>query len=281
MMADLHTFAPLPELKMTSEETINLSLVVAASSSFIIDDMASCLVVNKSEVNFITSDAPVVLLNRFYRQNTHKFPGASGIGLSKSGLEIYYPISPRHLVLFYDRNVHYIEGKDANGVVHAKKKDVYLINRLQMLSCLQNVYASSKLEEAHIRDLFMKEGGCRESRLVETVALVEGKERGTFVHPQPGAENPNYRLLSSGAIELDQTNTAGFVRRRYKPRYYFDGSAAGAIRDKAWGDIVDHAQTMISRGKLKLSQFPKFARRHPYYPQVGNSIRKVHGEPLT
>ena len=106
----------------------------------ILRDLAACLVINKSELDFITSDNPVVLSNWWFNHIYCKRPGP-GIGLAQAGLEIYLPLSPKHQLIFYDRNLWSVPKANSAGTVILKStSDVFALNERQLLNAQQNVY---------------------------------------------------------------------------------------------------------------------------------------------
>ena len=92
--------------------------------------------IQKQNLKFITSDNPVVFYNQFlpFRRM------ANNTGLASKGLQVFFPVSPSHLVLLYDKNV-YIETK--NKIIDITvPRDVEQLNRLQFVSALHNIYFS-------------------------------------------------------------------------------------------------------------------------------------------
>uniref|UniRef100_UPI004057C129 DUF4238 domain-containing protein n=1 Tax=Candidatus Electrothrix sp. TaxID=2170559 RepID=UPI004057C129 len=91
-------------------------------------------------LEFISSDNPVVFYNQF--MPFHKM--GSNIGLASKGLQIFFPISPKHLVVLYDGAIYGVGKKKHKLVELREKRDVEQLNRLQFVSALENVYFSDR-----------------------------------------------------------------------------------------------------------------------------------------
>jgi hypothetical protein len=94
----------------------------------------------KEELEFISSDNPVVCYNQFMLFQKM----GSYIGLASKGLQIFFPISPKHLAVLYDSAVYGVGKKNDNIVELREKRDVEQLNKLQFVSALENVYFSNK-----------------------------------------------------------------------------------------------------------------------------------------
>lgn len=84
-------------------------------------DLEFKVLVNKTEIPFITSDNPVCRYNQFF-EGHKKYHS----GLKSTGELLYYPLSPMFAVIYYDGNVYktnfrkrnYLEVTDVNDVNH-------------------------------------------------------------------------------------------------------------------------------------------------------------------
>jgi hypothetical protein len=102
-------------------------------------DLGYKLLVNKTGVEFITSDNPVVMYNQLL--SFRKM--GSNTGLSCKGLLIFFPLSPDKLIIMYDDNVYRVGGEKKSVVEVTSEKDLYSLNALQACSCYENVYFMS------------------------------------------------------------------------------------------------------------------------------------------
>jgi len=115
-------------------------------------DLAFKLIINNSTSQFITSDNPVVLYNQFFENKNC----LSQTGFASKGLQIYLPMSPVHLLMFYDRDVYKVGGICHKPIVVDNADDVDNLNLLQIINSSENVYFNEDINENYIRNLYTK-----------------------------------------------------------------------------------------------------------------------------
>ena len=73
-------------------------MYVFASEMDIIDDLRVCLVRNKTDIDFVTSDDPAILTNKLFliKRTSESF------GLGSAGNLMLLPLTPKILLLGYD-----------------------------------------------------------------------------------------------------------------------------------------------------------------------------------
>jgi hypothetical protein len=106
----------------------------------LLGDLCMKILVNKTDVEFITIDAPVT----FYNQWCQEWPLGGNVGVISLGLQIFFPISNQHVVVLYDSEI-YVSGKGDQVVEVNNSRDVELINALQLLSVDEKFYYSGDL----------------------------------------------------------------------------------------------------------------------------------------
>ena len=99
------------------------------------------VLVNRTDVEFITSDNPVVIYNQCF-EGADASNGGNG-GLANTGLQIFLPLSAGHLLVFYDKKVYKIGRKKSGYCEVSTKDDIRQFNDLQYLNCVENLYAYS------------------------------------------------------------------------------------------------------------------------------------------
>jgi len=99
-------------------------------------DLKCKLLSNETCVDFVTSDSPVVFYNQLF--NFRK--SGSNTGISSKGLKIFFPISPKKVLLFYDSEAYSVGSRLKNVIKVSSTRDVFEINTLQMCSANENVY---------------------------------------------------------------------------------------------------------------------------------------------
>lgn len=100
-------------------------------------DLEMCLVENTSNQELITSDDPVVRYNQYCRGSANAENGWSMVGL-----QVFFPLSPRYLLLLYDPQIYRIRRpRQLSSVVRTSQpRDVAELNALQILHARDNVY---------------------------------------------------------------------------------------------------------------------------------------------
>jgi Protein of unknown function (DUF4238) len=129
----------IPGLRIKHENPVLFSMGIAGSLGPLLADLWKCLLVNRSPIEFITSDAPVVLHNMWAESVTHM----GTTGFASAGLQLLYPLSPRHLLLMQDRDVYAFGCKQSPRVVEIRDAaDVDALNAMQLSVANQNLYFS-------------------------------------------------------------------------------------------------------------------------------------------
>lgn len=99
-------------------------------------DLECKLLVAGKGLEFLTSDHPAVLYNQlfeFWEQSSHT-------GTASAGLQVFYPLSPKVMLVMFDRNAYHF-GKGAERVIKVNdRKDVRALNVLQVVSANSNLY---------------------------------------------------------------------------------------------------------------------------------------------
>jgi hypothetical protein len=115
-------------------------------------DLAFKLIINKSTNQFITSDNPVVLYNQFFENKNC----LDQTGFASKGLQIFLPISPTHLLVFFDRDVYKVGGICHKPIVINNSSDINNLNCLQIINSRENIYFNENINENYVRNLYIK-----------------------------------------------------------------------------------------------------------------------------
>lgn len=185
-------FGPrLGELCVEQPDAILDTTVESVRYAPAILDLRVKVVRNASTIEFVTSDAPVA----FHNQWAQEVRGVGTIGYACSGLQIFLPLDPVHLLVFYDPRVYRIGSERASFVTTADLRFVRQMNALQAMHAEENVYyrsaASAESVDAlpwHLRsdpesavdsDRFAEEGGT--STLIATFRPMTGVKLSSLV----------------------------------------------------------------------------------------------------
>lgn len=137
------------DLRVKKEDLANVSIgyedpaLVAlghAMRSFpLLMDLGVGLVVAPNGLEFVTSDNPVVMTNKFMEWRTF----GSNTGLAAKGLQIFFPICPFLTLVMYDKGVYHFGATKSSHLHVASAADVMDLNVLQLASASENAYLSS------------------------------------------------------------------------------------------------------------------------------------------
>lgn len=116
-------------------------------------DLKMKLIINNSNLKFLTSDHPVIKYNQFL--NCRKHPGGN-VGLAMKGLELFFPISPVHLLCIYDEWAYKVGDKCRDVIEIKSPLDIEKLNYLQFLNCYDHIYFSHEFSEYEIRKIYEK-----------------------------------------------------------------------------------------------------------------------------
>lgn len=91
-----------PEIDLSDRALIQESIESFRGLRHFVDDLKCCLVRNKTQRDFVTSDDPAILTNKFYMQRLNR----CDFGIASSGVMLVLPLTPRFLLLCYDSGVY-------------------------------------------------------------------------------------------------------------------------------------------------------------------------------
>ena len=141
-----YTKEELEKVKISNNDPIGLPLKTMAQSIPIAMDLHLKVLINKTNINFITSDNPVV----FYNQACEHSDVGSSTGLASKGLQIIFPLSPKHILIFYDSKVYKIGAKKHSYTDVINENDIFQLNDLQWLNALENIYYDNNQKNSEI-----------------------------------------------------------------------------------------------------------------------------------
>jgi Protein of unknown function (DUF4238) len=149
------------------------ALRAASLSVFLAMDLTMKVLINRTDVEFITSDNPVVLYNQCFEGAN---PSTGGnVGLANTGLQIFLPLSGRHLLMLYDRKAYKVGRRKSTQCDVSNRDDVRQFNDLQYLNCVENLYAYSGFKGADIFCLEQRNG----NRIRAGLSILDEQDQGT------------------------------------------------------------------------------------------------------
>ena len=178
----------------------------------IISELCPLLIINESDVDFITSDVPVVKYNKWFIEREYMHP----CGFGHMGAHCFIPLSPRVCFCLYDDGVY----NNQYG-----KKDRIRIYQSKVVSELNSLFIENAYKEIYYRK------GMKE-RLEQYVRekRIEKNEPWSLGAPQTGLLQ---KLSSRGVyakIDLPMFKTYSFFRTAPFPY----GDEIGPLREEAY-----------------------------------------------
>ena len=209
-------------LRPSKEEALQFHLGMALELSKVLADLGSVLVSMQGPMPLITSDNPAVRYNLY----CEGVQGVGVTGLISSGFLLFLPLSPKCLLLLYDKHVYKIKSATAGLVETIDSSDVFQLNMLQAVYADNVVLFSEQSYSEPVRDLFKKARRVRsviEPHVEEFVADDDPKHSSLLALHAP---MPNLKLrLSFLSIRTKARRVALVDRARehrqtaYIPRY--------------------------------------------------------------
>jgi Protein of unknown function (DUF4238) len=122
-----------------TKETAMKELLLSAyeqTRDRILDDLKVVIVRNRTSLDFVTSDDPAVMTNRWLLQRK----SISTFGTNAAGLLMFLPLAPKLLALIYDPAVYNVAAKSRGRVDLNKESDVLAFNQHQYMRAVSAVY---------------------------------------------------------------------------------------------------------------------------------------------
>ncbi len=129
----------LARVKITQTEPAQYAVTHFLQNYHLIMDLGYRLLAAPPGKEYVTSDHPVVM----YNQLMEPFEFGSATGLASKGLQIFYPLSPTHLLFMFDRKAYTVQPRRQRRIELTLGADVDEINALQAANALDNVYFAS------------------------------------------------------------------------------------------------------------------------------------------
>lgn len=170
--------------RLSHSEPAAFNLAYNMDNWVVTGDLGLGLLKNNTTKNFIISDNPFVQFNPI-QLSQKKFP--NNAGLLSTGLIIFFPISPKLYLIYYDKWAYNINFKDENSVSLSNDYEIHNLNLLQAMSAEETIYFPNKNETQYIKNLAEEASWHKEDRYINDKVIDEA--------------NPNRNLLLSYYIE--------------------------------------------------------------------------------
>lgn len=148
-MSPTQDFETMPEI--SHDEAVSLSLSNVPKLIGIIADLKFKLLINKTEFAFISSDHPIIKYNTFLETKKYHLPKC---GYASKGLQIFIPLNPEIMIVFYDSEVYKVGDKKKQFCEVSMNTDVEQLNMLHFLNCFDTIYFNEMVNEPYLKRLF-------------------------------------------------------------------------------------------------------------------------------
>ena len=139
--------------KISHEEAIEMALSGLKPILENTVDLDFKLLINKSEIPFISSDFPVVKYNKFLEMKKWEH---GKTGYANTGLKIFIPLSPEIMIVLYDSMIYKVGFKKSHYLEINDKNEINQLNTLQILNCTNTLFFNEKCTEHYLVELIKK-----------------------------------------------------------------------------------------------------------------------------
>jgi Protein of unknown function (DUF4238) len=184
--------------------------VMTASMLEGICDMEMHLVCASGNQAFITSDNPVFKYNQFLQV----VEGSGVMGSIARGLQLFVPLSPKHLLMLYDGTVYEVD--DTRKVLDS---DITKLNGFQVYNAAESLYFSDWAQASYVDYLVRRFTKYRMEDPIQTEEFVDPEHEGHSLLAQH-ERMPNFGLRLSFANTLPRAARLS-IPQRLHPAYRY------------------------------------------------------------
>lgn len=167
-----NTSIQIPNVVDMAFSNLNKSVLFAT-------DLKYKIIKNETDVSFITSDSPVIKYNQFLEtKNWHRALD----DVSILGLQIFFPLTPKILILFYDSGIYKVGDKKQKIINIVNKKDIEQLNLLQILNCHSNVFFNDNHSKIELENLYKLSKQYKRGNIV---TIKEDRDKDMFGNHNP------------------------------------------------------------------------------------------------
>lgn len=223
------------------------ALQAEASWHPILMDLAYKIILNRTDRPFITSDHPVVLYNQFFEPRKAT---VSNTGLASKGLQVFFPMSPNHLLLFYDKDLYRVHGIFHRPVPLTSSTDVDRINGLQVLNAASNLYFNREVLESYIRGL------------VEQFTPFRRKSRATVKEFEGRGRSDRYMtsLLLTYMEDIKCNLILDFIRLTKATKQFAMDTRLAYYRNEGLVRVHDEFMAEVEKGRYNPAEFDSYLK---------------------
>jgi hypothetical protein len=223
-------------------------------------DLWCKLAINDSGLPFITSDNPVAFYNQFL-EGHNAFGSATGLGCK--GLQVFLPLSPRHLLVYYDGSVYKVGDKSKRTIGVARQSDVHALNLLQCANANTNIYFDGSISREQATEMIREASKYRRKKKAHVCGSIEPRNT-----PQ-GLVHVSVCYQEDIKCNLKPT----FISIVRRSRTYSAGDRLRHVRDEEWPRLSAEFRARAEMGQFREDQFAQFLQLKP--GSYGDRARSV------
>jgi hypothetical protein len=137
-------------ITLEPQPVVARSIATALKSVPLISDLGFYVLRNQTDFPFLFGDSPVVFCNTYYQNVTHR----GVLRLQTPGLQIFYPIDSRTMLLLLDDQVYGARYPRPLVIDVDKRCDASQLNALQLHHSLHTVYFADARDQEYVADLW-------------------------------------------------------------------------------------------------------------------------------
>lgn len=218
--------------KFEIRDAVQVAMHAFAQSMGALDDLKVCLIRNRTDVPFVTSDDPAVLTNRWYLEDSRTRDDSFGVGAA--GAIAVLPLSPKVLCLAYDGDVYHVPHEGGWSEVR-HESDVEALNQHQLLNCRANIFFHNSESAGLVAQAFEKIRNLRPiARHRITYAIEDGEFNGHtryLVVNREAAIQAGRALLHMQTVHARPSVWPRQIIWRSKGGVYTNGTGIGYVRE--------------------------------------------------
>jgi len=202
-----------------------------AENMSLIDDLKICIVQNKTDFPFITSDDPVVLSNKWHLNDART--KLRSFGLRTSGTLLFLPLTPKLMCLAYDGDVYHVAHKNCWTSI-LDMNHVKAFNEQQILNCRANLFVKDfdnySFVEKSFNEISAKRPKARHRLYYAVLDATHGNySRYRVVDPKTFGEHKE-AIINIETIHARPSSWPGILGWNKKGGVYTNGTALGYLR---------------------------------------------------
>lgn len=238
------TIGDLDAVKIFHPKAANLNLRTVALQIPLILDLESSLLINKTEVELITSDNPVILYNNYYSKEPLSY-----LGLASKGLLIFFPLTPNHYIILYDAKIYQIGEPESSKAIFLKQEnDINQLNILQLINSNKTAYTLGNSQD-YFQSLMQI---ATKYRADEKITVNDSE-----LHNEPDGKESKLLWSSKNRIGFDIDLSLLRIRENINPDYL----AQHLIRNPLLVELHREFTKLVDRKVYKPSDWPLFLEK--------------------